>query len=175
MREQILFFGQDLRRILGKYKIRILHIWMSRIFWGILLYRVERGMYLLVGKPYEILRVLLIPIFNIIHFYSNVELHYKSDIKGGILILHSSVGVVVSGLAVIGYNLTLTGGNVIGARPGCKYGELKIGDNCSLGANVVILGPIILGNNISIGALACVVKDCLLDNSILVGVPAKAL
>ena len=173
MIQQIKYFGQDLKRMLGKYKIRILHIWLSRVFWGIFLYRFERALYLLIGKPYELIRVLFIPIFNLIQAYSNIELNYKSDIKGGLLVLHPSTGIVISGLSVIGKNLTLTGGNIIGARPGCKYGEIKIGDNCSLGANAVILGPIELKNGINIGASACVIKDCLIDNSTLIGVPAR--
>lgn len=90
MRQQIKYFGQDLTRMLGKYKIRILHIWLSRVFWGIFLYRLERGLFLLIGKPYEIIRVIFIPIFNIIQAYSNIDLNYKSDIKGGLLVLHPS-------------------------------------------------------------------------------------
>ena len=61
--KQIIYFTQDINRNLGKYKIRILHFWLSRIFWGIFLYRFERGMFLTIGKPYLVLRVLLIPIF----------------------------------------------------------------------------------------------------------------
>lgn len=173
MKKQILYFGHDLKRMLGKYKIRILHIWLSRVFWGIFLYRFERGLFSLFGPPYEILRLVFIPIFNLIQAYSNLELHYKSDIQGGLLVLHPSTGIVISGLSIIGKNMTLTGGNIIGARPGCKYGEIKIGDNCSLGANAVIIGPIKLGNGINIGASACVIKDCLLDNVTLIGVPAR--
>ncbi len=153
--------------MLGKYKIRILHIWLSRVFWGIFLYRFERGLYKTIGKPYEYIRVIFIPLFNLIQAYSNIDIPYKADIKGGLLVLHPSVGCVVSGVAVIGENLTLTGGNIIGGRAGCKKGELVIGNNCSLGANAVILGPIKLASNIQVGASACVVKDCLVDNSTL--------
>jgi serine O-acetyltransferase len=173
MREQISFFYQDLIRMLGKHKIRIVHIWLSRAFWGILTYRIERGWYRLIGRPYEVLRIIFLPIINLIQAYSNLDLNYKSDIKGGLLVLHPAAGIVISGFAVIGKNLTLTGGNIIGGKAGCKMGEIKIGDDCSLGANAVILGPIELSNNINIGASACVVKDCLADNTILVGVPAK--
>lgn len=175
MIEQMIFFSQDLKRMLGKYKIRIIHIWLSRFFWGIFLYRLERGLFLLIGKPYSILRILLLPILNLLQAYSNIELHYKANIKGGILILHTSPGIVVSGLSIIGKNLTLTGGNIIGAKKGCKYGEINIGDNCTMGANAVIIGPINLSDNITIAASACVVKDCLLSNTTLVGVPAKEL
>jgi serine acetyltransferase len=104
-----------------------------------------------------------------------LEIHYKADIKGGLLVLHASVGCVVSGLAIIGENLTLTGGNIIGGRAGCRRGDLVIGDNCSLGANAVILGPLKLGNHIEIAASALVVNNCLDDNCMMLGVPAKAI
>lgn len=172
---QIKFFYQDISRVLGKRKIRILHIWLSRGFWGIFLYRFERSLYLLFPKIYGIIRVPLIPIFNIIQMYSNLDIHYKAEIKGGLIVLHPSVGVVVSSQAVIGKNLTLTGGNVIGSKRQTTKGEFLIGDNCNFGANATLIGPIIIGNNISIGASACVVKDCLSDNVTLIGVPAKKI
>jgi serine O-acetyltransferase len=175
MKQQFGYFALDLKRIVGKYKVRILHIWLSRVFWGILIYRMERGLFLTIGKPYKILRVLFIPFLNLLQSYTNIDLNYEADIKGGLFILHPSVGVVVSGLSVIGYNLTLTGGNIIGAKKGCKYGDISIGDNCTLGANAVIIGPVKLGDNITVGASACVVKDCLTENSILAGVPAKSI
>jgi len=174
MKKQIQYFRQDLKRMLGKHKIRILHIWLSRIFWGIFIYRIERSLLLLIGKNYKIVRVILIPFYNIIGAYSNIEINYNADIKGGLLVLHPSVGVVVSRFAIIGENLTLTGGNIIGGKPGCNYGDIVIGDNCSLGANAVIIGPITLATGISIAASACVVSDCTTDNATLRGVPAIA-
>lgn len=89
--------------------------------------------------------------------------------------LHPSVGCVVSGMAIVGENLTLTGGNIIGARAGCKKGGIVIGNNCSMGANAVVLGPLTLGNYIEISAQALVVNDCRDSNCLLLGVPAKAI
>lgn len=172
MIQQFSYFIQDVRRMLGKHKIRIIHIWLSRFFWGILLYRIERGMFLTIGKVYLYLRIIFIPLINLIQAYSNIDISYHADIKGGILVLHPSTGIVVSGLSVIGKNLTLTGGNIIGARENCKANELVIGDNCTLGANAVVLGPICLTNNIQIGASACVIHNCSNGGATLVGVPA---
>jgi serine O-acetyltransferase len=172
---QLKYFVKDVNRLLGKYKIRILHIWLSRFLWGLLLYRLERSLFLLIGKPYSKLRVFFIPIFNLIASYSNMDISYKADIKGGLKILHPSNGVVISGLSIIGENLTLTGGNIIGGRAGTKKGEIIIGNKCNLGANAVILRPIKLGNNINIGALACVIDSYETDNTTLVGVPSKSI
>lgn len=174
MIKQFRYFAEDIKQLLGKHKIRILTIWLSRTFWGIFLYRLERGLFLLFGSSYKFIRILLLPIFTILQAFSNIDINYHADIKGGLVILHPSAGIVISGLSVIGKNLMLTGGNVIGARSNCKAGELQIGDNCYLGANAVVLGPIQLGNNINIAASACVVNDFPEDNEVLIGVPAKA-
>jgi len=172
---QFFFFLQDVKRMLGKHKIRIIHLWLSRVFIGVFLYRLERSLFLLFGKYYGFIRVPFIPILNILQSYSNLDIHYKADIKGGLMVLHTSVGIVISGQSVIGENLTLTGGNVIGAKKSCPNGTFVIGDNCYFGANATLIGPLILGNKINIGAGACVVKDCKKDNVILVGIPAKEI
>ena len=46
MKQQFLYFLKDLRRMLGKQKSRILFIWLSRSFAGVILYRIERGFFL---------------------------------------------------------------------------------------------------------------------------------
>lgn len=172
---QIRFFLQDVNRMLGKHKIRIIHIWLSRSFAGIFMYRLERSLFLIFGKVYGFLRILFLPIIVPIQAFSNVDIHYKANIKGGLLILHPSIGCVISGKTNIGRNLTLTGGNIVGVNKKCDEISFLIGDNCTMGANATIIGPVKLGNNIRIGASACVVKDCSIHNSILVGVPAKIL
>lgn len=102
------------------------------------------------------------------------EIHYRADIGRGMRILHPGLGIVVSGKAVCGENLVLTGGNCIGGRAGTQQGAIRIGDNVSLGANAVILGPITIGDNVQVGAGAVVVKDAP-SNTVLVGVPAHAV
>lgn len=175
MLRQLQYFRADLIRLLGKRKIRIIHIWMSRVFWGVLIYRFERGLFLTFPRFYGIIRVPFIPLFNLIYAYSNMEINYHADIKGGLLVLHPSAGIVVSGQVIAGKNLTLTGGNIIGAKAKCPKGTFVIGDNCSFGANAVVIGPVILGNDINIGAGAVVVKTCKVDGCTLVGVPAKTI
>lgn len=55
-----------------------------------------------------------------------------------------------------------------------KNGIPTLGDNVSLGANVVIVGGVKIGNNVTIGAGSVVVKD-IPDNSVVVGNPAKVI
>lgn len=175
MRKQAGYFVQDVKRMLGRHSIRLVHIWISRVFWGVLLYRMERGLYVLIGPAYPYLRVPLIPLYSLLQAYSNLDIHYKADIKGGLIVLHPSVGVVVSGMSVIGKNLTLTGGNIIGAKAGCSAGDIVLGDDCTLGANAVIIGPVHLANGIQIGASACVTRSFKNNHITLAGVPAKEL
>lgn len=49
-----------------------------------------------------------------------------------------------------------------------------IGNNVELGANVVIIGPVVIGDNVVIGAGSVVVKD-IPDNVIAAGNPAKVI
>ncbi len=55
-----------------------------------------------------------------------------------------------------------------------KNGIPTLGDNVSLGCNVVIVGGVKIGNNVTIGAGSVVVKD-IPDNSVAVGNPAKVI
>ena len=172
---QLKYLYKDLVRILGKNKWRILIIFFSRVFVGIFWYRIDRSLFLLIGKNYRLIRIFLSPLFYMVQAYSNIDIHYQSDIGPGLLVLHPSVGVVISGNTIIGKNATFTGGNVIGDSKKCNRGDFVIGDNCYLGANACIMGPVILGNNLNIGACACVVKSVQGDHLTLVGVPARPL
>ena len=127
------------------------------------------------GKSYQYIRILLTPFFYLVQAYSNMDIHYKADIGPGLYILHPSVGVVIAGGTIIGKNFTLSGGNIIGIKREFMRGEYVIGDNCYLGGNACIIGPLKLANNVKIGACACVVESCLDDNVTLAGVPAKPL
>ena len=49
-----------------------------------------------------------------------------------------------------------------------------LGDNVTLGANVVIIGDVTIGNNVIVGAGSVVVKD-VPDNAIVVGNPARII
>lgn len=128
---------------------------------------------LLGGGIYRIVRLLLFPLLEMIKSLSNIDINYSANIGPGILILHSSLGIVISGKATIGHSLTLVGGNVIGIEnTRTKKEKFIIGNNVSLGANAVIIGPVKIGDNVKIGAQACVVKNAPSDCT-LVGSPAR--
>jgi len=172
---QLRCLSGDVKQILGKNKWRILVIFFSRVFAGVFWYRVDRSLYLLMGKSYKYVRIIFTPFFYLVQAYSNMDIHYTANIGPGLSVLHPSVGIVIAGNTIIGKNLTLSGGNIIGVKKKFNAGEYVIGDNCYLGGNACIIGPVKLGNKINIGACACVVESCLDDNVILAGVPAKPL
>ena len=55
-----------------------------------------------------------------------------------------------------------------------KGGRPKIGNNVSLGANVVIIGGVTIGDNVTVGAGSVVVKD-VPENSVVAGNPARVI
>lgn len=174
MLTQFIFFRKDIKRMLGKNKFRIIILWINRGFVGIFLYRLERSLYLLLGSKYQYFRLLVIPFFNLLQAYSNIDIHYKASIAGGLNILHPSMGIVISGRAAIGDNCTLIGGNVIGVD-NRRDSKFILGANLHMGANSTIIGPLILGDNCTVGSLACVTKNFLESDLIIAGVPAKVL
>lgn len=131
-------------------------------------------MYLSFGKFWSVFRIIFTPLLNLCYAYSNCEINYHAQVGPGILILHAAPGIVISGKAIIGKNLTLTGGNIIGTKKVTSQTEFIIGNECSLGANAVIIGPLTLGNNVQIGACALVIHSY--GNGLtLVGNPAKPI
>lgn len=75
----------------------------------------------------------------------------------------------------IGENFSCSHSTTLGNKiDGNNENRPTIGDNVSLGANVVIIGGVKIGNNVTIGAGSVVVKD-IPDNSVAVGNPAKVI
>lgn len=71
----------------------------------------------------------------------------------------------------IGDNFSCIHCTTLGAT---EKGLPVIGDNVSLGANVIIIGPVHVGNNVTIGAGSVVVKD-IPGNCVAVGNPCKPI
>ena len=171
---QIRYFFSDYRRMSGSKKIRMLYLWMTRPVVGIFLYRFERSMFMLFGKYWQYMRILILPLLLLMNAYSNIEITYTASIGPGIKVLHPSMGIVINGKCRIGQNITMTGGNIIGGRRGTTNSNFILGEGIFLGGNASIIGPIIMGDHINVGAGAVVVKDAP-DYCSLVGVPARII
>ena len=172
---QINYLLYELNLIVNRRKWRWITCWFGGSAGVLASYRIDRFFYLLVGEWWALGRLLLFPFFVLLKLMSaSHEINYKADIGKGLKILHPTLGIVITGYAIIGNHLTLVGGNCIGQRKALERGDLVLGDSVTLGANAVVLGPVRVGNNVTVGANAVVVQDAD-DNSVLIGVAARPL
>jgi len=96
----------------------------------------------------------------------------STKIKGGLVCYHPFATVINA--KSIGENFQFRNALTIGNKANDNSLLPTIGNNVSVGANVVIIGDINIGNNVIIGAGAVVVKD-VPDNCIVAGNPAKII
>lgn len=173
--DQIRFLIYEIKLIVNHRNLRWFSCWFAGSTHVLISYRLDRAGYLIFKNTWPALRIFLLPLFISARLLGgNHEIHYQADIGKGLKVLHPGLGIVISGGAIAGKRLLLTGGNCIGVRNHIEPGRLVIGDYVSLGANAVILGPVKLGSHIEIGAGAVVIDDAP-DGVILAGVPAKII
>jgi serine O-acetyltransferase len=84
-------------------------------------------------------------------------------------------GIYINGDAIIGSNVNLTHGIMLGqANRGPLMGSPIVGDRVFLAAGCKIIGRVKLGNGAVVGANAVVTKD-VPENAVVGGIPAKIL
>lgn len=114
--------------------------------------------------------------------YNRVLLHYRykygielipgTKVGEGFYIGHVG-GIVINSKAIIGKNVNILNGALIGFNPRGKYkGCPTIGDKVWIGANAVIVGSIKVGNNVVVAPNTLVNRD-VPDNSVVYGNPMK--
>ena len=97
---------------------------------------------------------------------------YCSNIGGAAFVLNHPYSTIINAKS-IGNNFTCCQCTTIGNKNHGRNDLIpSIGNNVSLGANVVIIGDITIGDNVVIGAGSVVVKD-IPDNCIVAGNPAR--
>jgi serine O-acetyltransferase len=84
-------------------------------------------------------------------------------------------GIYINGDAVIGANVNLTHGTMLGqANRGPRAGLPVIGDRVFIGAGAKIVGRVYLGDGCAVGVNAVVTKD-VPENGVVGGIPAKLI
>jgi serine acetyltransferase len=117
----------ELRAMNNKRWWRWFSCWFSSPFWAVAFYRMDRFGYLVFGRSWPLLRILLSPLLFILKpWIGYCKIHYRADIGKGLHVLHPTLGVVISGKAVCGQNLILTGGNCIGGKAGVQEGDISL-------------------------------------------------
>lgn len=106
----------------------------------------------------------------------SVDITSGVDAGAGLVLPHPS-GVVIAGTTVLGENVIVMSGVMIGAalylddRPD---GFPRLGDGCLVGAGAKIFGPVTLGEGARVGANS-VVFDDVPRYSVAVGAPARVV
>lgn len=93
-----------------------------------------------------------------------------TKIGGGLRLIHYGL-VVIHRNAIIGQSCTILHNVTIGKT---HKGIPIVGDNVTIGANSVLIGPIRIGDNVTIGAGSVVVKD-VPDNVCVAGNPGRII
>ena len=104
---------------------------------------------------------------------SNTFYPLCKNMDGGVFAIHPFATILNA--KSIGKNFSCRQCTTIGNKLDNKPNECPtIGDNVTLGANVVIIGDIYIGNNVIVGAGSVVVKD-VPENCVVAGNPAKII
>lgn len=108
----------------------------------------------------------------ITEFVLGIELRPKTSVGSGLTIYHG-FGLVVNDHAIIGKNVVLRNGVVIGHTADGKASPV-IGNDVTFGAGALVIGALIIGDGATVGAGAVVVKSVQAGTTV-VGNPARVV
>jgi serine O-acetyltransferase len=96
-----------------------------------------------------------------------------ASIGTGTHLAYRGLGTVIHKRAVVGANVMIGPGVVLGGRSGSEA-VARVEDDCFIGAGAKILGPVVVGRGSVVGANAVVVSD-VPPRSVVAGVPARII
>ena len=173
-KETILLLKADCARISSK------RINLSTIFYKVLSNAGFRALFLYrIGRYFNLKRqgTLASICQRLMHHLSHCWISVGADIGPGFLIAHVG-GLIIGGETRIGSNCdvrqNITFGGNFNKTSTIGRSQPWLGDNISVGAGAVILGPISVGSNSIIGANTVVTRD-VPENVIVFGVPGKVI
>lgn len=124
--------------------------------------------------------ILFIPYFLFYRIFVEwllcIELPWKTRIGAGFRIDHGQALVVNDG-TVFGAGCIVRNSTTIGnkrLKDGTYSAAPRFGDRVDIGANAVIIGPIIIGDDVAIGAAAVVLRDVPAGH-VAIGNPARII
>ena len=109
-------------------------------------------------------------ISNIGRINSLSEIYYSASIGQGLKINHG-IGTVIGARCVVGNDCIIHQNVTLGNK---HSGRPVLGDNCIVYTGAMIIGDIKIGNNCIIGANS-VVMDSFPDDSVIAGCPARKI
>lgn len=173
--QQLAYIPADLKKYVGGTWWKYWPAMFSAGFLAVLIYRVERALFLQFGRGYVVVRSLLAPVRMILRpLRSNCDLQYTAQIGGEFQVQHPQMGLTVSGRSTIGDRVIMAGGNTLASRHrGSSHGDLVIGDDVTIGMNAIIFGPVRVGDNAIVGAGAIVTRD-VAEGDRVAGAPARS-
>ncbi len=101
------------------------------------------------------------------------DIHPSTSIGEGLLFPHPN-GIVISGWAKLGNNITIFQQTTIGIKNLNSKSAPTIKDNCIIMAGAKLYGDITIGNNCIVGSNSVVIES-FENSSVIGGIPAKLL
>ncbi|HUN58752.1 MAG TPA: hypothetical protein VMU41_11595 [Candidatus Binataceae bacterium] len=142
--------------------------------WVMVVYRFGQWRYRLKPKmvrmPFSFLYKVL---FKLIQILAGVELPCETKIGRRFKIEHFG-GIIISGDAIFGDDVTIRNGVTVGLRQTGLRGSPTIGNRVDIGAGAKILGAITVGDDVAIGANSVVIHD-VPSHCVAAGIPARIM
>lgn len=150
--------NKDIKAAEKFYKTNIFIIFFNRGFRALLFYRFANKFY---KWKVPILPLIFTRIIQIIYA---IDIDYKANIEGGVVIVHG-VGLVIGSGAHVFSNVILFHGVTLGRRGvgpemSSSDGFPIVEEGCIICTGAVLLGNIVIGRNTTIGA------NCLVTNNV---------
>jgi serine O-acetyltransferase len=142
--------------------------------WVMVVYRFGRWRYTIRSRFFRLPFSFVYKAFKLLtQIMTGVDLPCETVVGRRFTIEHFG-GIIISGDAVFGDDVTIRNGVTVGLRRKGERGSPTIGNRVDIGAGAKILGRIAIGDDVVIGANAVVLTD-IPAGSTAVGAPARVL
>jgi serine O-acetyltransferase len=171
---QFKYLLADLRRWKVAVPADFFYALFEQGVWAAILYRFSRAFYVLnIPGLKLILRLLGFFLMKFSEVFLGAAIKPAADIGPGLYIGHSGM-IIIHPEAVIGKNLSIGPGVIIGQKGLGEQGVPVIGDDVYVGTGAKILGRVTIGSRVRIGANAVVLED-IPEGATAIGVPARVI